>query len=451
MSMISTVVAMAASMSLGAQEPQPDVTVYRSWRPPNVTVVEGMFRVDPELLGTSDCRYGVQLTVRDERGTQLKREQWQGQCPEEGGSPRPALETFHFQVVPATYTVEVEVYPQARTTQRRTRTVTVQGLTAEPLVSDLILARSVGFADTASTGSWTLRRGTIGLEATSQMVVLTQAPRLAYYIELYPEPAEPMTGTVSGIVRRPDGHELARFELQQLRQLAEARPVAGHVSVEGLPPGAYTFETQVRLADTTLVRSHPFYVASADASGAGQGWFWTMSDEQLTELFDPVIVWLTASEADLYRSLPPEAKREFLSRQFGREGPTPDDGQESALDAFLARSQVVTARFVERGRSGQDAWRTDRGRIYLRYGQPSQQASRPRPQSGWGYEVWGYSGRTGYVYLFVDETRMGNFRLIYTNDPNEQSLSNWEDRVGTEAREDMARMGHNPPGQGSGL
>jgi GWxTD domain-containing protein len=456
MSMLSTVVVLATSMTLGtAQQPQPDVTIYRSWRPPNITLVEGMFRVDAELLGTADCAYRVQLTVRDERGLQLKREQWSGACPLAGSTPLPALETFQFQVVPATYTIEVEVHAEARPEQKRTRTVTVRGLAAEPLASDLILAHAVGFTDTANAANWTLRRGSIGLQTSSQMIVTPDAPRLAYYLELYPEAGEPMTGTVSGVVKRADGHELARFELQQVRQLDEPLPVAGNVSVAELPPGAYTFETQVRLTDTVLVRAHPFYVASGDVSGTGQGWFFTLSDEQLAELFDPVVVWLTPSEADVFVTLPPDAKREFLSRQFGRQGPTPQDGQESALDAFLERSQAVSARFGERsGRGSLEPWRTDRGRVYLLRGAPAQQFSRPRPQGGAPYELWGYSGRQGYVYLFVDETRMGNFRLIYSNDPSEQSLHDWERRVGSDVREDMARLGHSPrvegPGSGSG-
>lgn len=459
MSMFSTVVAMAASMTMGsAQQPQPDVTVYRSWRPPNVTMVEGMFRVDPELLGTQDCAYGVRLTVRDERGTQLKREQWQGACPVSDGATAAALETFQFQVVPATYTVEVEVYPQSQPNRRSTRTITVQGLAAEPLVSDLILARAVGFMDATNAGDWTLQRGTIGLQTSSQMVIMTcdttrvrcDPPKLAYYLELYPESDEPMTGSVAGVVKRPDGRELARFELQRLQRLDEPRPVAGNISVANLPPGAYTFETQVQLDDTVLVRSHPFFVASPDGSGGGQGWFFTLSEQELADMFGPVVVWLTPSEADVYVTLPPDAQREFLSRQFGREAPTQGGTPSTALEDFLERSQTVSTRYVETGRAGQAPWRTDRGRIYMLRGAPAQQFSRPRPQGGLPYELWSYSGRQSYVYLYVDETRMGHFRLIYTNDPNEQSVHDWRQRVGTEALEDMSRVGHNPRVDGPG-
>jgi len=156
-------------------------------------------------------------------------------------------------------------------------------------------------------------------------------------------------------------------------------------------------------------------------------------------------VWLTASEAQLYRTLPPDGKREFLSQQFGRGGPTPDDGDESALDAFIARSRVVRERYAERaGRGQRDPWATDRGRIYLLRGQPTQVASRPSPQSGAPYELWVYSGGQNLAYLFVDDTRMGHFRLIYSNDPAETAFPGWEQMVGAEAIEDLARAGVRP-------
>ena len=453
MTMLFTALTFAASIAAAApQEPQPEVRIYRSWRAPNVTVVEGMFRVDPALLETGTCSYGVELTVRDAEGTALKQETWTGTCPSQEGRLAAALETFEFQIIPAKYTVEVVVYPVGDPARRRSTTIEVIGLERNPLVSDLILARKVAFIDSANAEQWTFRRGAIGLQLSSQVIVQPEDPTLSYYLELYPEEGRPMTGAVTGIVRREDGRELTRVTLQTLNALTEPTPVAGTLPVAGLPEGTYAFETQVQLPDTTIVSSHSFIMGGAEAVAlSGTGWFATLSDEELRELFDPVVVWLralaSASSAELYETLPPDAQREFLAQQFGPEGPTPDDGEESALDAYLARARVVNSRFAERaGRGAQQPWLTDRGRIYLIHGEPGSQVLRPSPASRAPYEIWHYPSGQGLVYLFADETRMGHYRLIFTNDPNEQSVPDWSSRVASEALEDLARLGIRPSG-----
>lgn len=457
MSTLFAAVLMAATVAGTAlQEPQPDVTIYRSWRSPNVTAVEGLFRVDPALLGTGSCAYGVRLTVRDSAGTQLKQEEWTGRCPEQNGQPAAALETFQFQVVPARYTVQVEVFPQGEPGRIRTRTLEVRGLAGNPLVSDLILARKVGFVDdTTQATTWTHRRGTVGLQLSSHLIVEPADPELSYYLELYPAEGRPMSGAVFGLIRRADGKELTRARLQQLNAVADPLPVAGAFPLAGLAPGDYVFETQVQLADTTITRSHPFTMGGAVAVAASStGWFGTLSDEQLAELFDPVVVWLAAlvsrDDADMYPRLTPAGKREFLARQFGTLGPTPNDGDESALDDYVARVRLVNSRFGERaGRGAVEPWRTDRGRIFLLRGEPSAQVQRPSPASRAAYEIWHYSVGQGLVYLFADETKMGHYRLIYSNDPAEQPVPNWTSLVAAEAMEDLARLGFRPAGGGS--
>jgi GWxTD domain-containing protein len=454
MKILSTVLALvlAADLSAAAQERQPEVTVYRSWRAPSATLVEGMFRVDAELLGTADCAYGVQLTVRDDKGTTLKQEKWSGRCPEQNGAVAAALETFKFQVEPATYTVEVQVYPQSNPEQKRTRTISVTGFATAPLLSDLILAQEVSYIDSTNAKRWTLQRGQIGLRTTSQLVVMTDSPRVSYYVELYPGQA-PLSGAVHAVIKRSDGRELLRRKLQDLNAQSTAVPLAGRLGLEGLPPGAYTLETQLQLADTTIVRAHPFFVsAPVVAADAGRSWFHGLSDEQLTELFDPVVLWLTKSEADVFVTLPPGGKREFLARQFGAQGPTPNDKDESAIDAYMARVEQVRLRFTPRsGRMLQEpAWKTDRGRIFMMHGEPTSIMTRPSNEAAAPYDIWQYANRQNLVYLFVDETKLGHYRLIYSNDPNEKGVADWTRRVGPEAINDLARMGIRVRSDGGG-
>lgn len=429
---------------------QPDlaITLYRSWQPPNVTVIDGMFRVEPELgQAGGECRYAVDLQVEDSAGAVLLRDDWESDCARAAdGSAVASLETFQFAVLPARYTLRVSVRAVGDAARAAQTTRTVEGLAPPVRLSDLVLGKQVGWADSASSTPWTFRRGAIGILTASEVVVQAEDPRLAYYVEVYADSATSLNGRLIGVVKRQDGSEVVRVALRELRDLRQSEPVAGQMSVAGLPPGDYLLEARLELADTVLVRSHPFSMTTPMLAGGaptGGGYFASLSDAELAELFDPLVVWLqTEAERQRYESLTPEGRRTFLREYFQGAEPSGNPESDAPLDVYLARVKHVQTAFRERvGRSEQEGWRTDRGRIYLRLGEPTSRVVRPRPQQGPPYEIWFYAIRSGYVYLFVDERGFGNHYLLYSNDPAENPLPGWEKRVGAGAIDDLAQLG----------
>lgn len=432
---------------------QLDVTMYRSWTPPNATVVHGLFRVDGAMLGTgAECAYRVELSVTDSAGTPLVNNEWDGRCPPpRNGVPSGALETFQFAVLPSRYTVQVTVTPSSGG-RPVSATAALESLPADAVVSDLILARAAGWADSASDLQYTIRRGQLGLAAASEVVADEQRPQIAYYLEVYPTADEPMSGKLTGIVRRPDGKQLVQIPLQNLQAVQVSKPLVANVPLEGLAPGDYVFETRLELGDTTIVRSHPFRMEGMLSQQAqpqpspqaqpGTGYFWTLSPEQLRELFDPVIVTLERqADRELFQNLNPDGKRRFLQQYFGGVEPTPGDEGDNPLDLYLRRVRHVQREYVER-QGGLEGWRTDRGRIYLKRGEPDNRVARPLPPGGAApYEIWQHTIPSNYVYLFVDEARIGSYRLVFTNDPLETSLPDWERRISSDAAEELLRMG----------
>ena len=442
------VLAALAAGTGSAQQPGegPRVTMYRTFIDPEYTVVQGLVGIDPAQLDTT-CEYGMNVVVRDGSNTELVNQTWENRCPQLEGRHAQALETFQFGLRPAGYTVEVSVFPKGQPAARRTTRLQVEAFNPPPLASDLILAHDVAVVDSATAGQWTIRRGNIGVRAASETAIDPAQPDLAYYLELYPRKGEPLNGSATGIVRRADGKELASFPLQQIAAVSVAQPLAARLSVAGLPPGAYTFDVRLQLADTVVVRSNRFEIL-APAPGVASGaaippYFAALTEAQLTELFDPVVVWLAnASEADKYRSLSPTGKRAYLARYFGNQVPTPDDDNESAIDAFLQRVQTANTRFAERaGRGAQSGWQTDRGRIYMLRGEPPGRTARPSPVRGAPYELWYYTTQNRYYYVFADETGLGNYRLTFTNDPQQEGVSHREGRLGPELLEDMRQLG----------
>jgi GWxTD domain-containing protein len=414
------------------------------------TVVEGMFRVDPALLGGAACDYTAIIEFKDARGASLSNPDKRDHvCPTlQDGTMGAALERFHFAMpLKQTFTVDITVYPKDRPKEKHVRTLKITALDRNSFASDLVLGNDIGVADTSSGTPWTLQRpGGVGISAASETIVDPSAPRVAYYFELYPH-GKTLSGSVWGVVKRPDGVQVGRFPLQTLDTISVFRTVAGKAELAGLAPGSYIFNVELALGDTTLILSHPFQMsappaAASTAGTAASGYFSTVSDADMVK-YNAAAVWLTSkAQSDLFNSLTVAGKREYLNKFFGPEMPTPNDGRETSdIDRFVTRAEVVDKRYSEKaGRGQQPGWQTARGRIYMLHGEPNSLIHQQSPRSGAPYDIFFYQTGKGLAYVFADDTRLGQYRLIWTNDPNEQGVGGIG-RVGPEAQEDLQRLG----------
>ena len=160
---------------------------------------------------------------------------------------------------------------------------------------------------------------------------------------------------------------------------------------------------------------------------------------------------MSESERQAYNSLPPDAKRRYLTEFFASRNPTAGGMGNAYLEEYIDRVGTVRMKYGELvGTAERPPWTTDAGRIFLQYGEPDERrinhfpsGADTRPVGGVGalqgeapYEIWGYHS-TGYVYLFIQESALGVWRMIFTTDPTKRSLADWTERVGSEAVRDM--------------
>jgi len=164
------------------------------------------------------------------------------------------------------------------------------------------------------------------------------------------------------------------------------------------------------------------------------------SAAELDSLYGPLVYLMTAAEHGVYRSLSLAERRAFLRTFWSRRDPTPGTPGNPALETFYGRVRRANRQFTEGGATAIPGWRTDRGRVYIRYGRPDQVLSRPRPGSTNPYEVWKYTWGQPRKYVFFDVTRFGNFTLIWTDDLSELGKPDWKALLGGEALEDVLRF-----------
>jgi|GEM_PF-948784 len=111
----------------------------------------------------------------------------------------------------------------------------------------------------------------------------------------------------------------------------------------------------------------------------------------------------------------PQEEQEKLIEKFWQER-DPDPGTETneLEQEYFRRIIVANQNFALRSsrQNGMNGWKTDRGRIYIIYGQPTNiERSNTEPNVHSVYEIW-YYGNLNKKFIFEDAYNSGNFRLI---------------------------------------
>lgn len=419
------------------------------------TVIDAFCRVpftllDPVSRGASGTAfYRVAIAVRDSAGLELVAQSWVQSVPVRmlTAAHGSAVEHFSFAARAGRYTMDVAVTDSASGRVTR-QSATVSAYAQAPAVSDLLLANAMrkagGAADTVPRAG-EIRKGVVFLEAAGRPVLTPQQSRLGYYVELYPAAAE--TVAVGLKVLKADGSPLVTVPVQQVPFPAGGGANNGVVDLAGLPPGDYKLEVTERGRGGSEVRSAPFGMAGFETEAAlaavapgPRDVFDARSESGLDTLYAPLVYLMAESEQGLYPTLTLDGKRNFLRQFWAKRDPTPGTPRNEAQEDFYTRIAEANRRYREGGATQIPGWRTDRGRVFVKYGPPDEVLSRPQAGSTNPYEVWKYTRGRALKYVFLDQTQFGNYALIWTDDRREPSRPNWQELLGPEGVLDVERF-----------
>jgi len=435
---------LASGQDSPASQPDVQIRAARFWRAPGRTLIDGLVGMP---LRSSSAPVEVGVTVRDAQGRVLHRESWLDSTSARlvaAGRVVSGLETAS----PIAVAVEEGRYTITTTVRQGDWTdsaaVQVEAFSEQPLISDVLLSSRIRpLAEGEEPGAAEIRKGRYAIERALQPRILPTEPFIAYYLELYPRAGVTAQQVEFAVVRATGGEPLVRVP-RTITVGERGGSEAARLPLQGLPPGEYRLVITATAADRTERREAAFEMGSlSDApvvaaatvnnteSAILEKYFSpaVVSDSMVTTLVDAMTV--VAPGPAVARNtvqLPVDAQRRFLARYWSRiPDPVAGTAQHELIEEYNERVTFVAREYFERdiGRSGA---RTDRGRIYLKFGPPD--ARQPLPMEGRkAAEVWKYTRQRNLKYAFLDETGFGNFNLIYTTDPNELSLPDWEDRV----------------------
>ncbi|MBD3413241.1 MAG: GWxTD domain-containing protein [Candidatus Aminicenantes bacterium] len=125
------------------------------------------------------------------------------------------------------------------------------------------------------------------------------------------------------------------------------------------------------------------------------------------EFINKVRYIITPRERKVFLNLPDSERKAFQQDFWKKRDPNPKTDENEFKQTYFSRIYRANELFVGEGRPG---WATDRGRIYILYGAPSQRLTRSHStMSQRCREIWYYRN---FPVVFEDDFCIGQFKLI---------------------------------------
>ncbi len=405
--------------------------------------------------------YRMEGRVTDSTGLTLYQQAWQNHAPAPGDrSDAYAVEMIRFSLAPGRYRLVITAQDSV-SGHKAESAVDLSGFSSTPSASDLLLSPQIRLATPTDTEPRPaeLRWGRMLVTAAAELELTPLRAEAYYLLEAYSK--QDASGTLTVRVADTTGKVMVRATPVSVTVPAGGGVLQGRLSLAGLPPARYEMTASLKLGqDSVVERSAGFVmaglsetlerdVARREASKiTDQGYFADMNDAELTQAKDPLMIIAQSGELSSWdKALSLNAKRNFLAGFWARRDPTPATPQNEAREDFYKKVEYAN-RTYRRASRDEEGWRSDRGRIYLRNGQPDDvlrqgaHGAGGRVQSkAMPYEVWHYtaSGKDRF-YIFVDRSGTGAYSLVHSNDVREATLADWNEYFGKDDLEDIQRF-----------
>lgn len=138
--------------------------------------------------------------------------------------------------------------------------------------------------------------------------------------------------------------------------------------------------------------------------------FWTISPNspQDIDLALKQLDYLADRDSiNYYLKQPFESKRKYFERFWSEMDPNPDTHKNELMDEYYRRINIANQSFST---MSQEGWLTDRGRIFIKFGQPDDIERHPFEMNSYPYEIWQYY-TLRKVFLFIDRLGFGDYYL----------------------------------------
>lgn len=274
-----------------------------------------------------------------------------------------------------------------------------------------------------------------------------QAPEFYYYFESY-HVLENIPGDKYKILTQIKSYNgpvieniTPGYRSRLKRQAHEAE--FGKINVASLPTGKYLLVVGLcdSLKNQLVGTQKEFYIYNPAPEAPGPGsaialatpemdldFLFAADAQELNREFDKMGYLMPKNQKSLYKSLDDvEARKKLLYsvwRAVTPAGDSPVQFRQKYLERIDQAEQFAGA--------FKDGWKTDRGRIFVLYGPPSNIQRFPSTTSTRPYEIWEYENlQSGVYFVFIDRMGLNNLELFHSTLEGELQNPGWQKLIST--------------------
>jgi GWxTD domain-containing protein len=266
-------------------------------------------------------------------------------------------------------------------------------------------------------------------------------PVVFYYYEIY----EHMKGNSKGPLKISTVVANSKGSLFFNKMVSISGGIPSRAEVGSIPVYKYptdTYSMKIAVIDSSrnfgMVASKRFFVynpgikvvdtTNPQMSKVLSSAFGVMSEEECDNLYNEAKYIATSEEKDQYSKIHTvNGKRNFLYHFWKNRESNPEIPEYQHYNSYMKRVREANRKYGSFNRAG---WKTDRGRVLLIYGEPSEIDRHPNELDTKPYEIWNYNDIQGGVqFVFADLNGFSDYELISSTARGELRDSNWQSRI----------------------
>ena len=270
------------------------------------------------------------------------------------------------------------------------------------------------------------------------------SPVVFYYGELYNLDKVPDISNVKFVsaVYDSKGRQIYGHTKTSLKPV-QASVEVGLINVSNYVSGKYYLVLSLNdsLKNESIISKKEFFVYNpnvkdttntlpSNTSKVLSSQFAFLSASECDNVFNKSEYIATKAEKDQYVKIHTvEGKREFLYKFWNEKANEEDKDKRYNYADYMNRVRVADEKYRNIAKTG---WKSDMGRVYIMYGEPSEIERHPSDAGYRPYEIWKYNDIEGGVqFIFGDLTGFKNYVLLSSTKRGELQDSNWQQELST--------------------